>query len=61
MRKITFIALLLVGLSGCATTQSRYGNFLPPTPEAYHKTMAEDAVKQLLNLYPPASTRFDLQ
>ena len=23
--------------------------------------MAEDAVKQLLNLYPPASTRFDLQ
>jgi len=61
MRKVTFIALLLVGLCGCATTQSRYGNFLPPTAAAYHKTMAEDAVKQLLNLYPPASTRFDLQ
>ena len=61
MRKVTFIALLLAGLCGCATTQSRYGNFLPPTPVAYHKTMAEDAVKQLLNLYPPASTRFDLQ
>ena len=61
MRKVTFLALLLAGLCGCATTQSRYGNFLPPTPAAYHKTMAEDAVKQLLNLYPPASTRFDLQ
>jgi len=61
MRKITFIVLLLVGLSGCATTQSRYGNFLPPTSEAYNKTMAEDAVKQLLILYPPASTRFNLQ
>ena len=61
MRKITFIALLLVGLCGCATTQSRYGNFLPPTSAAYNKTMAEDAVKQLLKLYPPASTRFDLQ
>ena len=61
MRKITFIVLLLVGLSGCVTTQSRYGNFLPPTSAAYNKTMAEDAVKQLLKLYPPASTRFDLQ
>ena len=61
MRKITFIALLLVGLCGCATTQSKYGNFLPPTSAAYNKTMAEDAVKQLLILYPPASTRFNLQ
>ena len=61
MRKITFIVLLLVGLSGCVTTQSRYGNFLPPTSAAYNKTMAEDALKQLLILYPPASTRFDLQ
>ena len=61
MRKITFIVLLLVGLSGCVTTQSRYGNFLPPTSAAYNKTMAEDAVKQLLILYPPASTRFNLQ
>jgi hypothetical protein len=61
MSKITFIVLLLVGLSGCATTQSKYGNFLPPTSAAYNKTMAEDAVKQLLILYPPASTRFDLQ
>jgi hypothetical protein len=61
MRKITFIVLLLVGLSGCTTTQSKYGNFLPPTSAAYNKTMAEDAVKQLLILYPPASTRFDLQ
>ena len=52
MRKVTFIALLLAGLSGCATTQSRYGNFLPPTPAAYHKTMAEDAVKQLLEPIP---------
>lgn len=61
MRKITLIALLLVGLSGCATTQSTYGNFLPPTPASYTKTMAEDAVKQLLILYPPGSTRFNLQ
>jgi type IV secretion system protein TrbH len=61
MPKVIFIALLLIGLSGCATTQSRYGNFLPPTSAAYNKTMARDVVKQLQNLYPPASTRFDLQ
>jgi hypothetical protein len=61
MRKMTFFVLLLVGLSGCATTESRYGNFLSPTSAAYNKTLAADAVKQLLILYPPANTRFNLQ
>ncbi|MDD5113827.1 MAG: conjugal transfer protein TrbH [Methylobacter sp.] len=62
MRKVIFIALLLIWMSGCATIhQTQYGNYLPLIPVSYNKTLAEDAVKQLQNLYPPASTRFDLQ
>jgi hypothetical protein len=61
MCKIAFIALFLIVLSGCATSQSKFGNFLTPTSAALNKPMAEDAVKQLLILYPPARTRFNLQ
>ncbi len=61
MARLIFSALLLLGLSGCATTPAPYGNFLQHSPAAYDQKMAEDAVKQLRVLYPPASTRFDLQ
>lgn len=62
MRKTAFLALLVVGLAGCATTApSTYGNFARNAPAAFSQTMADDAVKQLVAVYPPASTRFDLQ
>lgn len=63
MRKAAFLALLAVGLAGCATTTtpSTYGNFAQSAPAAFNQTMADDAVKQLVAVYPPASTRFDLQ
>jgi hypothetical protein len=60
MRKFAFVALLLVGLAGCATTNSPYGNFAQNSPAADDQKMADDAVKQLVAVYPPASTRFDL-
>lgn len=59
MRKFAFVALLLVGLAGCATNQP-YGNFAQNSPAAYDQKMADDAVTQLVAVYPPASTRFDL-
>ncbi|MBB1602620.1 MULTISPECIES: TrbH Mating pair formation protein [Burkholderiales] len=62
MRKTAFLALLVVGLAGCATTApSTYGNFTQSAPAAFNQTMADDAAKQLVAVYPPASTRFDLQ
>jgi hypothetical protein len=62
MRKFAFLALLLLGLAGCATApQSLYGNFVQNAAQANDKKMADDALKQLVALYPPASTRFDLQ
>ena len=68
MRKTAFLALRLaglvglVGLFGCATPQpSGYGNFTQSVPAAMNQSLADDAVKQLAALYPPAATRLDLQ
>lgn len=61
MRKFALLALLLVGLAGCASTSSPYGSFIQNTGAANGKTMADDVVKKLMALYPPASTRFNLQ
>jgi hypothetical protein len=68
MRKNTFLALRLAGLvglgslAGCATPElSAYGNFTQSAPAAMEQTLADDAVKQLAALYPPATTRLDLQ
>lgn len=61
MRKIFFLALLLVGLAGCATAPAPYGNFIQNSAQANDKKVVDDVVKKLVALYPPASTRFDLQ
>lgn len=64
MRKSTFAAPILaalIGLAGCASGSSPYGNFVPDSPVAYDQKMADDAVKRLITVYPPARTRFDLQ
>lgn len=59
MRKFTFLALLLISLAGCVTAP--YGNFTQHTTAANNKKIADDVVKKLVTIYPPASTRFDLQ
>lgn len=62
MRKITILALLLVGLAGCASAPLlQYGNFVQNTDQANDKKVVDDVVKMLVPLYPPASTRFDLR
>jgi hypothetical protein len=55
------LLLLVVALAGCRATGVQYGNFLPDTPTATGDTLARDAVKQLLIVYPPARNRLDLQ
>lgn len=64
MRKFLLLASFLVGLAGCATAPpapSAYGNFIPNSVRANDKKVVDDVVKKLAALYPPASTRFDLQ
>lgn len=61
MRKFALLALLLGSLVGCATAPAQFGNFVEKPSEINDKIIADDAVKQLVALYPPAITRFDLQ
>jgi hypothetical protein len=58
--KHVFIAMLAVVMSGCAT-MGNYGNFLPEEHRDVEAKIAEDAVKQLVVLYPPARSRIHLQ
>jgi len=53
------LILILLLLSGCATTQ--YGNYVQNDSSAHNNVMASDAAYQLLQHYPAASTRFELQ
>lgn len=46
-------------LAGCATTQ--YGNFVAANDDAHNKSIAHDVTQQLIELYPPASTQFNMQ
>ena len=59
MHKRILILVLLFVLSGCATTQ--YGNYVQNDSSAHNNVMASDAAYQLLQHYPAASTRFELQ
>ena len=61
MRHAACLLLCTVGLAGCATAPSPYGNFTRGAPAAVDRTVAEDAVRQLTVVYPAANTRFDLQ
>lgn len=58
----SFLLLLTACIAGCAATppQTSYGNYAAVSSPADEKTMAQDAVKRLVRLYPPASTRFNL-
>ncbi len=59
MRLQILILVLLFVLSSCATTQ--YGNHVQNDSSTHNKVMAGDAAHQLLQLYPPASTRFNMR
>lgn len=60
MRKFAILMPLVIGLSGCATEP--YGNFVSSasSPAGFNESLVADTMKQLVALYPPASTRFDL-
>ncbi|MGJ0637193.1 conjugal transfer protein TrbH (plasmid) [Xenorhabdus bovienii] len=58
MRKFLLLTLLIINLSGCMT--SPYGNYAS-APLSFDQKMAEDTVKQLVFLYPPAHTRFNIK
>lgn len=58
MRRISLAALAALSLAGCAT--SPYGNHLHSVSVDQQK-LADDAVKQLTTLWPPAKTRFELK
>jgi hypothetical protein len=62
MRNLEISALALMALtavSGCAT-HAPYGNYAAASPDA-NKTMADSTAAQLVTLYPPAQTRFNLE
>ncbi len=60
MRKFVFTALVVLALTGCAST-GQYGSFVEQPTAADQRHIADDAVQQLSELYPPAQTRFELQ
>ena len=62
MRKLAIVALLAGAITGCASTAAHeYGNFVAPSvPANLNEIIVADTMKQLIALYPPASTRFDL-
>jgi uncharacterized protein YceK len=65
MRALHSLVAILTCLTGCGTTSTStnggYGNFIASAPAAHEKQLADDAVRQLQLLYPPASTRLDLR
>ena len=61
MRHSACSLLCVLGLAGCAAPPTPYGNFVREGPTGYDRTVAEDGVRQLAAVYPPANTRFELQ
>ena len=59
MRNIT-VTVLLTCLAGCATEKPGNGNFIQAEPTAYSAKLVSDSVQQLVKVFPPAKTRFDL-
>lgn len=59
-RPYQLTVLLLLFLAGCAST-SDYGSFVEKDSATYNQVIAGDVAGQLMQLYPPASTKFNLQ
>jgi type IV secretion system protein TrbH len=60
----TFALLSLMSLisllSGCVATPY-YGNYVETDSTTYNQVIAGDVVGQMVQLYPPANTKFNLQ
>lgn len=52
--------LLIFVLTSCVKTIAPYGNFAG-NPVALDEKIARDTLKQMVAIYPPAKTRFDLK
>ena len=61
MHKIFAVLLAVIALIGCAKTISPYGNHLTGMPSEIQVQLATFAVNQLVNLYPPGRSRFEIQ
>ena len=57
MRKIITL-VLCASLAACASKP--YGNFIENAPVTTNQVLAADTVKQLMLVYPPASTRLNM-
>ncbi len=57
------VLILVLAATGCATTSgpTQYGNYLKDQPISVDQQIANDALKQLAMLYPPAKTHLTLK
>jgi hypothetical protein len=58
-----FISVTVVWFAGCSSAvkpDTVYGSFVPAAQAGYETQMADDVARQLVSLYPPASTHFTL-
>ena len=54
------IAILLVGCAGSSKkAETSFGNFMTNASPTQERLLAEDSTRQLVLLYPPASTRLE--
>jgi hypothetical protein len=62
MVKNTFVVVLLIiiTMSGCAK-KTLQGNYLQTTSADQQQKLAGDAIKQIIKLWPPAKTKFEMQ
>lgn len=60
MFKYPLILVLLYLLVGCATT-TQYGNYVEDNSKTHNSIIASDAAYQLMQIYPPANTKFNMQ
>ena len=60
MSRLTIMMLVLL-LAGCAAKTEQIENYVHTVSTADQELIAHDAVKKLVEIYPPAKTRLDLQ
>ncbi|MCD2514404.1 conjugal transfer protein TrbH [Comamonas endophytica] len=61
MIRFIYCTLLLASLAGCAATGANTSGNFSDAPAPVQQQLADAAVRQLVLLYPPGSTRFKLQ
>ena len=60
MSRLTIMMLVLL-LAGCAAKTEQIENYVHTVSTADQELIAHDAVKKLVEIYPPSKTRLDLQ